>query len=212
MNRTALAAVAILAVLTSATACEPTTTTGSSGNTATASATATASTSSGSGNKPATSKTVPNFVGMGLQSAQDTAQSSGFYTLTSHDSLGRARHQVLDRDWKVCSQNLKAGTTAATDKNLNFGAVKLSETCPAHDEAAPTTAGGKMPAVTGKSVAAVRQALDSSTSLTIDDASGQGRMVLLESNWKVCSQTPKAGAALNGQPVTLTAVKFDESC
>ncbi|MCW2904341.1 MAG: hypothetical protein JWO67_6606, partial [Streptosporangiaceae bacterium] len=45
--------------------------------------------------------TLPNLVGMGLQSAQDTAQAAGFYGLSSHDSLGRARHQVLDRDWKV---------------------------------------------------------------------------------------------------------------
>jgi hypothetical protein len=37
-------------------------------------------------------------------------------------------------------------------------------------------------------------------------------MVLMESNWQVCTQTPAAGTALRGQPVEFTAVKFGESC
>jgi beta-lactam-binding protein with PASTA domain len=163
-------------------------------------------------NKPAGKKTVPNFVGMGLQSAQDTAQSHGFYSLKSHDSAGRDRLQILDRDWKVCSQNIKAGTAAATDSELDFGAVKLTETCPAHDQAAPSAAGGTMPNFHGKSVNTARDALDSGTSITVNDATGASRWVLVESNWQVCSQQPAAGAKLNGQPVTLNAVKFDESC
>ncbi|WP_329017253.1 PASTA domain-containing protein [Streptomyces sp. NBC_01601] len=160
----------------------------------------------------AETKSVPDFVGMGLQSAQDAAQAAGFYGLKSHDSLGRARHQILDRDWKVCSQNVKANSSASTDKVLDFGAVKLEETCPAHDEAAPSAAGGTMPSFTGKSVAAARAALDSGTSFTVQDASGQDRFILVESNWKVCSQEPAAGTKVNGQPVTLGAVKFEESC
>jgi hypothetical protein len=36
--------------------------------------------------------------------------------------------------------------------------------------------------------------------------------VFVESNWKVCTQTPAKGTKLNGQPVKLTAVKFEESC
>ena len=160
----------------------------------------------------AAKKSVPNFVGMGLQSAQDTAQDAGFYSLDSHDSLGRARMQILDRDWKVCSQNVKAGSSTSTDTRLDFGTVKLEETCPAKDQAPPSAKGGKMPDFKGKSVKAARAALDSSTSLTVKDASPQGRWVLVESNWEVCSQTPAAGATLNGQPVSLTAVKYGETC
>ncbi|CAM5672886.1 hypothetical protein SHIRM173S_12203 [Streptomyces hirsutus] len=59
---------------------------------------------------------------------------------------------------------------------------------------------------------AARGALDSSTSITVNDASADDRMVLMESNWQVCSQTPAAGTALDGQPVELTAVKFGENC
>lgn len=161
---------------------------------------------------PAEKATVPDFTGMGLQSAQDTAQDAGFYSLASHDALGRGRLQAFDRNWQVCSQNIKAGKTTATDTELDFGAVKLEEDCPDKDQAEPTAVGGKMPDFAGKSVKAARAALDSSTSLAVEDASGEDRFVFVESNWKVCTQTPAKGAALNGQPVKLTAVKFEETC
>jgi len=157
-------------------------------------------------------KTVPAFVGMGLQSAQDAAQKQGFYSLTSHDALGRNRHQILDRDWKVCSQNAKAGTRAATKTRLDFGAVKLAETCPSKDQSAPASAGSTMPDFKGKSVNTARGALASGTSITVKDVSGKGRFILLESNWQVCAQKPSAGTKLNGQPVEFSAVKFGESC
>jgi beta-lactam-binding protein with PASTA domain len=173
--------------------------------------------SSGSGSakddKPTSEKaTVPNFVGMGLQSAQDKAQEAGFYGLTSHDALGRDRMQAFDRNWKVCSQSVAAGKSVSTDTDLDFGTVKLEETCPAKEEKAPSAAGGTMPDFKGKSVKAARTALDSGTSITVNDATAEDRMVLMESNWQVCSQDPAAGAALNGQPVKFTAVKFEESC
>ncbi|MFF8190571.1 hypothetical protein ACF05L_06720 [Streptomyces bobili] len=156
--------------------------------------------------------TVPDFVGMGLQAAQDKAQETGFYGLTSHDSLGRDRMQAFDRNWKVCSQNVKAGTSASTGTTLDFGSVKLDETCPDKERTAPTASGGKMPDFRGRSVKAARAALDSGTSIMVKDASAEDRWVLMESNWKVCTQNPAAGTALKGQPVTFTAVKFGENC
>ncbi|MET8881330.1 hypothetical protein [Streptomyces rubiginosohelvolus] len=156
-------------------------------------------------------KAVPDFVGMGLQSAQDAAQAEGFSSLKSHDSAGRDRMQAFDRNWKVCSQNMAPGKVIPTDTTLDFGAVKLEETCPAGDKQAPEAAGGKMPDLVGESVKAARGALDSGTSITVTDAA-EDRMVLMESNWKVCTQSLAPGAALNGQPVEFTAVKFEESC
>jgi hypothetical protein len=101
MNRRALVcAAAAIAILGAATACKATTTTGSSGNTATS---APSTATGGSKNGAVAKKTMPKFVGMGLQSAQDMAQAAGFYRFRSHDSLGRDRMQILDRDWKVCS-------------------------------------------------------------------------------------------------------------
>ncbi|MEU9981939.1 hypothetical protein [Streptomyces sp. NPDC050856] len=163
-------------------------------------------------NSKPSSAQLPSFVGTGLQSAQDRAQELGFYSLTSHDALDRGRNQVSDRNWKVCSQNPPPGKHS-TDTSIDFGTVKLEENCPAKDTSggAPS-AGGKMPDATGKSVKAVRQALDASTSLTVEDALPEGRMILVESNWEVCAQEPAPGTVLTGQPVTLTAVKFGETC
>ncbi|MFF7898732.1 PASTA domain-containing protein [Streptomyces sp. NPDC088817] len=157
-------------------------------------------------------KKVPAFVGMGLQSAQDAAREQGFRSLKSHDALGRGRMQVFDRNWKVCSQNVAAGTTVSTGTTLDFGAVKLEESCPGRDQAPPSVRGGRMPGFRGKSVKAARAALDAHTSLTVKDASSHHRWVLVESNWQVCSQTPGPGTPLKGQPVSFTAVKFGESC
>ncbi|MGW1135716.1 hypothetical protein [Streptomyces griseoluteus] len=205
-----ISVVLLCAASASVVACQPTDTAKPSNSAPPATSASTVPTKD---NKPAEEKkSVPNFVGMGLQSAQDAAQKQGFYILKSHDSLGRARMQVLDRDWKVCTQNFKAGKTVPTTTQLDFGAVKLAETCPAHDQSAPGAAGGTMPDFRGKSVKAARQALNSGTSITANDATGASRWVLVESNWQVCTQKPAAGAKLNGQPVTLGAVKFEEHC
>jgi beta-lactam-binding protein with PASTA domain len=160
----------------------------------------------------AATASLPDMIGKGLQSAQDQAQDAGFYNLASHDALGRSRTQILDREWKVCSQTPKAGEHP-TNTKVDFAVVKLEETCPATDQGAKTEApGSTMPDFKGKSVKVAREALDPSTSITVNDASGQGRIIVIESNWKVCSQNPAAGTKLEGQPVTLNAVKFEESC
>lgn len=200
------AAIGVLVIAGTTSACGPDDT-NSSGTTPAASSAKTA----GSNDDKAETKAVPSFIGMGLQSAQDSAQSAGFYSLASHDSLGRDRMQAFDRNWKVCTQNVAAGKTVPVDTKLDFGAVKLDETCPAKDQTTPAKAGGTMPDFAGKSVKAARAALDSGTSISVRDAA-EDRFVLVESNWQVCTQEPAAGAELNGQPVEFGAVKFGESC
>ncbi|MEU2393420.1 hypothetical protein [Streptomyces sp. NPDC007369] len=160
------------------------------------------------GSKPAA---LPSLVGMGLQAAQDAAQAAGFYNLASHDSLGRGREQVLDRGWKVCSQTPGPGNGVDTAAKVDLGAVKLEEECPAKDEAPSAAAGATMPNFIGKSMKVARQALPGNASITVKDAL-QGRMVLQESNWRVCTQSPPTGTPLNGQPVTFHVVKFEETC
>lgn len=44
------------------------------------------------------------------------------------------------------------------------------------------------------------------------DASGQNRLQVLDRNWTVCSQEPEAGTHPTDTPVTLYAVKDDETC
>jgi hypothetical protein len=76
---------------------------------------------------------MPNLVGTGLQNAQDRIQAltgdAIFYT-SSHDATGAGRVQILDADWHVCSQNIRAGSRITKDSQIDFGAVKLAESCP----------------------------------------------------------------------------------
>ncbi|MFE1321041.1 hypothetical protein [Kitasatospora phosalacinea] len=211
MRRTAIAVGLLLAAAT--TACDPTpvatnpTAPAGAVPPATASAGGTAPSSGGEAKAAA----LPDFTGMGLQAAQDEAQAAGFYRLQSHDALGRSRSQLSDRNWKVCSQAPAAGQQP-TDTTVDMAAVKLDEQCPATDQGGSTPqVGSAMPDVKGKSAAAVRDMLPKNTSFSVKDVA-QSRMVVVESNWQVCSQDPAAGAALNGQPVALGVVKFGETC
>jgi hypothetical protein len=74
---------------------------------------------------------MPDMTGQVLQGAQDAVQSPGVMYSLSHDILG-TRHQVLDRDWQVCDQNIPAGqqVTGNVEGQIDFGVVKLSESCP----------------------------------------------------------------------------------
>ncbi|UDL99634.1 hypothetical protein [Streptomyces longhuiensis] len=154
---------------------------------------------------------LPSMTGKGLQYAQDQAQAAGFYGLTSHDALGRGRMQAFDRNWKVCSQTPAAGKHA-TDTRIDFATVKLEEECPSKDAGKPQPAGSTMPDFQGKSVKAAREALDGSYSITVTDATGQNRIVFMESNWQICTQNPTSGTQLDGRPVKFNAVKFNERC
>jgi hypothetical protein len=76
--------------------------------------------------------TMPNEIGQILQAAQDDIQRvSGdpIFFSHSHDLLGD-RRQVLDRDWLVCAQNAATGTKMSAIAHIDFGVVKLNESCP----------------------------------------------------------------------------------
>jgi hypothetical protein len=77
--------------------------------------------------------TMPNLVGRNLQEAQDAMQKltgDPLFLTTSHDATGRNRQQLLDRDWKVCTQTIAAGSAFTLKAVIDFGAVKQSESCP----------------------------------------------------------------------------------
>lgn len=71
---------------------------------------------------------LPNFVGMDLQDAQDKAQAAGFFVLNDKDATGQGRFQILDHDWKVCSQEPAPGRHGL-EITVTMYAVKKSESC-----------------------------------------------------------------------------------
>lgn len=205
---TAAALVLLGAAVLGLTACQPVH--GSSQSSGAPAVTISGSASPGSGGSARTG-TVPHLVGLGLQAAQDAAQAVGFHNLTSHDSAGRDRHQILDRDWKVCSQTPAAGSRASTGTKVDLGAVKTGESCPATDQPTPAKAGKAMPDFVGKAVTAATGSLPGGTAIRTTDARGS-RAIIIGSNWKICTQNPAPGAAFKGRTVRFTAVKFGERC
>ncbi len=76
---------------------------------------------------------MPNEVGKVLQVAQDDIQrvsGNPVYITFSKDATGAGRHQVVDSNWQVCSQNVAPGTKATDSTIITFAAVKLTEVCP----------------------------------------------------------------------------------
>lgn len=77
---------------------------------------------------------MPNLVGANLQDAQNAIQELGVFYTISHDMLG-SRNQMLDSNWQVCEQGPAAGTQISGpaeqfEGTIDFGAVKLTESCP----------------------------------------------------------------------------------
>jgi hypothetical protein len=70
---------------------------------------------------------VPNVVCAELQAAQDALRSSGFYVLTSTDGTGQGRIPVMDRNWVVIAQSVKAGESPGLTTHITLTVVKHGE-------------------------------------------------------------------------------------
>lgn len=76
---------------------------------------------------------MPDLVGETLQDAQDDIQAltdNAIFITTSHDASGDGRAQLVDSNWKVCTQNVDPGAPITPETEIDFGAVKLDESCP----------------------------------------------------------------------------------
>jgi hypothetical protein len=75
---------------------------------------------------------MPSLAGEVLQTAQDQIQqivgNPAFVTFST--DLRGDRQQVDDRNWRVCTQNVKAGAKFTIDTRIEFGVVRLEEACP----------------------------------------------------------------------------------
>jgi hypothetical protein len=75
---------------------------------------------------------MPDLVGSNLQDAQDQIQrmtGNPVFITRSHDATGKKRNQVVDSNWQVCSQNIAPGKHITAQSDIDFGAVKLGESC-----------------------------------------------------------------------------------
>jgi hypothetical protein len=78
--------------------------------------------------------TMPDLVGQNLQDAQDTIQSQtdrAILLTLSHDVSGKDRAQMLDSGWIVCDQNIVPGAPIDATTTIDFGVVRVFESCPA---------------------------------------------------------------------------------
>lgn len=78
--------------------------------------------------------------------------------------------------------------------------------------AAPTT--GTLPNFVGQQLQASQDGAQAAGfySLSSTDATGAGRMQVLDRHWKVCGQTPKAGTHPLTTTVSFSTVKNEEAC
>ncbi len=74
--------------------------------------------------------TMPKVTGMVLQDAQDELQSLDSYLMDQEDAMGWSRMQLLDANWKVCTQHPAAGKKVPVSTVVKLASVKLSENCP----------------------------------------------------------------------------------
>lgn len=92
------------------------------------------SSGSPSGGGEAQSWTMPDLRGKDLQAAQDAIQaltSDAIFFTSSHDATGQGRHQILDRDWQVCTQSVAPGSKITPKTDIDFGVVRVdTEDCP----------------------------------------------------------------------------------
>lgn len=72
---------------------------------------------------------MPNLKGQILQTAQNKLQSLGSFLLDQEDATGQGRMQILDRKWKVCRQDPKAGTKVSIAEFVTLWSVKTTESC-----------------------------------------------------------------------------------
>ncbi|MET8689938.1 hypothetical protein ABZV77_37615 [Streptomyces sp. NPDC004732] len=73
-------------------------------------------------------------------------------------------------------------------------------------------AGPPVPDFRGKTLTGVYSAVGFRTQVDVHDLSGFRRHVLWPANWKVCTQSPAPGQRLEGEAITIGAVKTGEQC
>ncbi|UQT59942.1 hypothetical protein M4V62_35515 [Streptomyces durmitorensis] len=108
---------------------------------------------------------------------------------------------------------------AAEDTDPGTTAPETSQADDAKKDDADTGEGAEaetatLPDLAGKGLQAAQDEAQAAGFflLTSSDATGAGRLQAFDRNWKVCSQTPKAGEHPVDTKVEFDTVKVDENC
>jgi beta-lactam-binding protein with PASTA domain len=141
----------------------------------------------------ATAKELPDLVGLELQLAQDTLQAAGWWLMSSYDTTGQDRLQVLDRNWVVVEQIPPAGTKVPFDNAVKLGVVKKGEPGSEVFEAPQG-----VPDVVGENLQLAIDTCQAAGYYSFDyiDVTGQDRTPIMHSNWVVVGQSPDPGTDL----------------
>jgi hypothetical protein len=164
----------------------------------------------GSGSADAKAK-LPDVRQKGLQWAVAQVKDAGFDNIETHDALGRDRHWVNDKDWKVCFEVPGPGPTDAKTQ-IQLGVVKTDETCPKTDQGRYEPATTTMPNLVTKTAYMTTQILGKNASISFLQESNGNEVKHNLGDWQVCSQSPTPGQRFDGVPVTTVVVKYGASC
>jgi hypothetical protein len=129
--------------------------------------------------------------------------AAALLTLTACEGTADTSSSKPDTTAEEASGQTKQDTTAETETDA-------PATEPSADEAEPETS--EVPDVVGMNHREAMGVLhEAGFMVNEEDASPEGRMIILNSGWKVCRQDPAPGAT-DAIRVAIYSVKVDESC
>lgn len=77
--------------------------------------------------------TMPSVSGLTLRQAENrirTRTDGALVSVRSHDETGQGRHPLAGSRWRVCSQDIPAGSSLARRQKVDLGVVQVTESCP----------------------------------------------------------------------------------
>jgi len=131
--------------------------------------------------------TVPDVVGRQLNLAEREVKKAGL----RFKAVGGGLFGILDpRAWRVCDQQPRAGVK--TSERVRLVAARNCRNFAVEDEF------GRMPDVVGMNLQAAQNKLQALKFFNLHsfDATGQGRLQVLDRGWVVVEQTPAAGTSV----------------
>ncbi len=137
----------------------------------------------------------------------------------SGSQVSTAPRVIVERSCEATDSSSKETSETADEEvgDSHQGAAGPAEPTNKHKKKAPSKIADAfvMPALVGTNLQEAQDALQARGSflLTQTDGTGQERFQMLDYNWKVCAQDPRAGTVTSlATLVELVAVKLSESC